>query len=99
MQQNRPIAASEGIAALQRTSSCNEGSIKLVPSVFTRILLYLSSYFPLTVIFFVLLLKKNRTVAIVVLSLGLVGLIGIALYLRTARQLNPTSVKVSSLLR
>src|SRR5947209_3866421 len=70
-----------------------------MPSVFTRILLYLSSYFPLTVIFFVLLLVKNRTVAIVVLSLGLVGLIGIALYLRTARQLSPTSVKVASLQR
>jgi hypothetical protein len=70
-----------------------------MPSVFTRLLLFLSSYFPLTVIFFVLFLTKNRTVAILVLTMGVVGLIGIALYLHTARRLNPTSVKVASLQR
>lgn len=70
-----------------------------MPSILTRSLLFLSSYFPLTVIFFVLLLAKHRTAAIIVLSIGAAGLIGVSLYLHTARRLNPISVKVASLQR
>src|SRR4029077_12548976 len=70
-----------------------------MPSILTRILLFLSSYFPLTVIFFCLLLGKNRPLAIVILAVGGLGLLGISVYFRLARRLNPTRITVASVQR
>lgn len=70
-----------------------------MPSILTRILLFLSSYFPLTVIFFCLLLGKNRPLAIAILGVGGLGLLGISIYLRLARRLSPTRITVASVQR
>jgi len=70
-----------------------------MPSILTRILLFLSSYFPLSVIFFFLLLSKHRQLAIAILALGGLGLLGISVYFRLARRFNPTSITVASVQR
>lgn len=70
-----------------------------MPSILTRILLFLSSYFPLTVIFFCLLLGKNRPLAIAILGVGGLGLLGISVYFRLSRRLNPTRITVASVQR
>jgi hypothetical protein len=66
-----------------------------MPSLLVRVLLFLSSYFPLTLIFAVQLLLRNRPEwAAAALTLGTIGLLGISIYLRVARTLNPITIKV-----
>jgi len=50
------------------------------PSLFVRCLLFISSYFPLALIFCFVLFDKQRSWALVALLVGLTGLIGLALY-------------------
>lgn len=68
-------------------------------SVFARLLLFLSSYFPLALIFFFLSIKRHRYVAIAILIVGLLGVLGMYLYLRQAQKLAPSKIKVSALQR
>jgi len=68
-------------------------------SIPTRLLLFLSSYFPLAMIFFFLLVSKHQGLAISILSVGVIGLVGLALYLRAANQLGPMHIKVAALQR
>jgi hypothetical protein len=68
-------------------------------NIFVRLLLFLSSYFPLSVILFFLFLNRNRPVAIVVLIIGTLGLLGLVVYLRQARKLSGTPVTVSEVQR
>jgi hypothetical protein len=70
-----------------------------MPSIATRLLLFLSSYFPLALIFFVLFIGSHRDAAIATLSLGVIGLFGMYLYLRMASRLAPIQVKVVALQR
>ncbi len=70
-----------------------------MPSILTRLLLFVSSYFPLAVIFFVLFLNKQPLTAITVLSVGTLGLIGLAIYLRVVNRFGPITVKVSDVKR
>jgi hypothetical protein len=70
-----------------------------MPSILTRILLFLSSYFPLSVIFFFLLLSKHRPLAIAILGVGGLGLVGISVYFRLARRINPTRITVAAVQR
>lgn len=65
-----------------------------MPSIFIRLLLFVSSYFPLAVIFFVLFLRKDPLTAIAILSFGTLGLVGLAVYLRVVNRFGPISVKV-----
>lgn len=65
-----------------------------MPSLLIRLLLFLSSYFPLTVIMFVLLLSKNAVLATSILTLGILGICGVGLYLLIVRRINPISIEV-----
>lgn len=70
-----------------------------MPSIATRLLLFLSSYFPLAVIFFVLFIGTHRAAAIATLSLGIVGLFGMYLYLKLASGLAPIQARVVAVQR
>ena len=71
-----------------------------MPSFLIRLLLCLSSYFPLAVIFAIqFFFKGNWWSGIIALAVGIIGLIGIIVYLRFARRLNPMKVKVESVTR
>lgn len=70
-----------------------------MPSLLIRLLLFLSSYFPLAVIFFVLLRNAKPLVAWSLLALGLIGLVGMVLYFLAVRRLNPLRVQISSISR
>jgi hypothetical protein len=70
-----------------------------MPSILTRLLLFVSSYFPLAAIFFVLFLKNHPLSAIVVLSIGTLGLLGLAIYLRVVNRLSAISVKIKDVQR
>lgn len=64
-----------------------------------RVLLFLSSYFPLAAIFFILFIGKQRWVAISTLSIGLLGLVGMAWYLRRVQRIGPIQVKIKDIQR
>jgi len=51
-----------------------------MPSLFVRSMLFVSSYFPLALIFCILLFDKQRFWAIIILFVGLSGLITMLLY-------------------
>jgi hypothetical protein len=70
-----------------------------MPSLLTRLLLFVSSYFPLAAIFFVLFFNKHTVAAISVLSVGTLGLIGLAIYLRVINRFGPISVRVKDVQR
>ena len=70
-----------------------------MPSVITRLLLFLSSYFPLSLIFFVILVQEHRYVAIAILALGAGGLLWMLLYLRKAQSLGAVQVKIAGFQR
>ena len=52
-----------------------------MPSVLTRLLLFSSSYFPLTVVIAIVFFKKNIYLALGALLLGFIGLFGTLFYL------------------
>jgi hypothetical protein len=69
-----------------------------MPSPLIRFLLFLSSYFPLALIFFLLFFSARPWLAASILSLGTVGLIGMAVYLRYAQtiaafKVNPATIQ------
>lgn len=65
-----------------------------MPSLFTRILLFLSSYFPLCVIFSIVFYNKNYWIALTVLLAGFIGLLGTLFYLRYAQRFNAMKIAV-----
>ena len=66
-----------------------------MPSILTRLLLFVSSYFPLSLIFFALFIHRRPWIAISILSIGTLGLVGLALYLRVASRLSAIRVQVT----
>src|SRR5712692_4638124 len=69
-----------------------------MPTVLIRGMLFLSSYFPLTLIFFFLFIVKHPIWAIVILVIGLSGLIIMILYFfQFARSLGWHRKKVTGL--
>ncbi len=65
-----------------------------MPSVLARWLFFLSSYFPLSVIFCLLLWKQNCWAAVAVLFIGLLGVGGLAAYLVFAKRLSAVTFKI-----
>lgn len=65
-----------------------------MPSALTRLLLFLSSYFPLTLIFFVTLVHDHARIAIVVLAIGSGGLLWMLIYLRAAQKLGGIPIRI-----
>ena len=65
-----------------------------MPSILTRLLLFVSSYFPLAAIFFVLLIGRHPWTAIIILSFGTVGVLGLAVYLRVVARFGAIRVTV-----
>jgi len=68
-------------------------------NIVTRFLLFLSSYFPLALIFFSLFVAKHRWLAVAILFIGTCGLLGMYLYLRYAGRLAPIQIKVAAVQR
>ena len=65
-----------------------------MPSVFARLCLFTSSYFPLACIVAFLSWKSHPVVAAAVLAIGTTGLTGMIAYLRLVRQLASLPVEV-----
>jgi hypothetical protein len=71
-----------------------------MPSVVIRFLLFLSSYFPLALIFFILFVQQQPLWAIVVLAIGTLGLVIMMLYFfQFAPRIAPIQEKVTGLHR
>lgn len=70
-----------------------------MPNLIIRLLLFLSSYFPLTIIFFVLLRDAKPTLAWSILGLGSFGMVGIVLYLLVVQRMNTLRVDIVSVSR
>lgn len=67
--------------------------------LWVRVLLFLSSYFPLSLIFLMLYWDKNRVFAWAAIALGTSGVIGLVVYLQQASRLAPVPVKIESIQR
>jgi len=63
-------------------------------SIITRLLLFFSSYFPLSLIFFFLFVEKHRQASLIILLVGVIGLCGMAAYLQRVNRVAPIQVKV-----
>lgn len=71
-----------------------------MPSLLIRLLLFLSSYFPLAVIFSVqLYLQQHQRWALVCLLAGLAGLVGLASFIRVSTRINPENITIASVSR
>jgi len=71
-----------------------------MPSLAIRLLLFLSSYFPLAVIFAVQLYLQDHAIwAAASLLAGSVGLIGLTVYIRTSSRISPLTVNVENMSR
>ncbi|MDQ3813810.1 MAG: hypothetical protein M3347_07645 [Armatimonadota bacterium] len=70
-----------------------------MPNLLTCVLLFLSSYFPLALIFFVLFVGKQTAPAVGIFTVATLGLIGMWLYLRVAQQIAPMQVTVAQIQR
>lgn len=68
-------------------------------SIIARLLLFLSSYFPLALIFFFIFVENERWLAISILSIGVIGLIGMSIYLKKVYSLGPMQIKVATIQR
>ncbi len=68
-------------------------------SIITRLLLFLSSYFPLSLIFFILFIAKHRWVSLSILLVGLISVGGMAAYLQQVNRIAPIQVKVVGIKR
>jgi len=67
-----------------------------MPTIFVRCLLFVSSYFPLTLIFWILFITQQPLYAWVILGIGLVGLIGMLIYFfGIVSQMTPVQEKVT----
>lgn len=65
-----------------------------MPSLLTRTLLFLSSYFPLCVIFSIVFYENHQWVSLSVLLAGLFGLLGTLGYLRHAQRFSAVKISV-----
>lgn len=65
-----------------------------MPNLFTRLLLFFSSYFPLAVIFF--LINRNKTPARIILGLGILGVVGLLVFLWRAQKLAGLQLEIES---
>ena len=71
-----------------------------MPSRLIRFLLCLSSYFPLSLIFALqFFFKGKQWQGIASLAVGILGLIGLSVYLYFSKRLNPMRIKVESVAR
>ena len=76
---------------------CMQVGASSVPSLFVRLLLFLSSYSPLAAIVAIqLATKKHIWAAGGVAVVGALGLLGLLLYLSTIHKLNPETVTIES---
>ena len=70
-----------------------------MPNTLTRLLLFLSSYFPLSLIFFCVLISEHPYAAGGILLCGAVGLLWMLAYLRTVQRLGALQVKIAGFQR
>jgi hypothetical protein len=67
-----------------------------MPNILVRCMLFISSYFPLTLIFWILFMTQQPLYAWIILSIGIVGLIGMLLYFfGIVRTFSPIQEKVT----
>lgn len=65
-----------------------------MPSLFARVLLFLSSYAPLSAMFVLLFWSKSPIVASISFAAAVVGVIGMLLYLRVVSRLSGAPTKI-----
>ncbi len=70
-----------------------------MPTILARFLLFLSSYFPLAVVLFVLLVREQPIWATAILFAGLLGLVGLWYYLHSLQETAPQRVTVAGVQR
>jgi hypothetical protein len=70
-----------------------------MPSLIARLLLFMSSYFPLACILAVLFFEQRRTLAIVILGIGLAGLLGMFAFLRYLQRFEPSVARIEGVER
>lgn len=70
-----------------------------MPSLIVRLLLFVSSYSPLALVFFFLLFEHHSRLAFAISAFGAIGLIGMFVYLRWAQTLAPFSVRIAHIQR
>lgn len=67
-----------------------------MPTIFVRCMLFVSSYFPLTLIFWILFVMQQPVLAWITLGIGSVGLLGMFVYFfRIAPRLSPIQEKIA----
>ncbi|HEX3880494.1 MAG TPA: hypothetical protein VHW24_26110 [Bryobacteraceae bacterium] len=66
-----------------------------MPSIVVRLLLFLSSYFPLAAIVTILFYDKHPRLAIGAITVSGLGLLGMLLYLHSARKLAPIQLTIT----
>jgi hypothetical protein len=70
-----------------------------MPSTLVRLLLFLSSYFPLSIVFFLLTFEHHCRIAASILTSGILGVVGMSAYLRLVQRLAPFNVRVEQIQR
>src|SRR5579885_2003308 len=70
-----------------------------MPSLLVRILLFLSSYFPLALVFFVLLFGCHFRIAVGILATGTLGLSAMFVFFRSVQKLAPFTIRVKQIQR
>lgn len=70
-----------------------------MPSVVARLLLFLSSYLPLALVFFFLFFECHFWVGTAILMVGLIGTLGLFVYFRTVQKLAPFTIQVHQIQR
>ena len=68
-------------------------------SIAMRFLMFLCAYSPLSLVFFLVHLRDQRTIALLSLLVGILGIAGLRQYLATAQTLVPITVKIESIQR
>ena len=66
-----------------------------MPNLLGRSLLCLSSYFPMLLIAAILVCTKHIWIAVVCLLLGLVGVLGVLIYIHNAQRIAPKTITVA----
>lgn len=67
-----------------------------MPTIFVRCMLFVSSYFPLTLIFWILFITQQPLYAWIILGIGLIGLIAMLIYFfKILPKMSPIQEKVT----
>ena len=70
-----------------------------MPSILTRMVLFLSGYFPLLLIFTIRYYEQYGFIAVIPAAVGILAVFGLIAFLNWVKQTNPTELKVQGVQR